>query len=106
MKKILIGAAVAAMSLTAFAVPEASARFFDPALQGPDLVEQAQCVVRRERVVRPNGAVVYRTARRCGGMDRGFGRGMGGGMGGCRVVRERIERPNGNTVIRTRRVCR
>jgi len=46
--------------------------------------------------VRPNGAVVFRTVRRCGPGPR---------EGGCKVVRERVERPNGNVVFRTRRVC-
>ena len=52
--------------------------------------------MQRERIVRPNGAVVFRTVRRCGPGPR---------FGGCKVVRDRVERPNGNVVFRTRRVC-
>ena len=84
----------------AFSTTAANVRFSLQTIEAPALVEQARCVVRRVRVLRSNGAVVYRTARRCGPGPR---------FGGCKVVRERVdervERPNGNIVFRTRRVC-
>ena len=94
MKKWIFGAA--SVALATFSAREATARIGLQAVEAPALVEQAQCAVRRERVVRPNGAVVFRTVRRCGPGPR---------AGGCKVVRERVERPNGNVVFRTRRVC-
>jgi hypothetical protein len=96
MRNILFGASAAVLAIMAFPATEANARFSPQVVEAPALIEEAQCVVRRERVVRPNGAVVYRTARRCGPGPR---------RGGCKVVRERVERPNGNVVFRTRRVC-
>jgi hypothetical protein len=57
---------------------------------------QARCVVRRERIVRPNGRVVVRTVRDC--RPRRVER--------CRVERQRILRPNGRVIVRTVRTCR
>lgn len=96
MRRLLIAAALVA---TGTLLSEANAAGFrDPGLAGVGgLVEQAQCRVRRERVRRPNGSVVYRTVRDCGRPSR-FDR-------DCRTVRERVERPNGNVVFRTRRIC-
>lgn len=94
MKRILISAAAAALSLAALSASPASAGFVGPTLQAPNAVEQAQLVV-RERVVRPGRGYGRRNWRR--------GRGR---FERCRVVRERVYRPNGNVVIRTRRVCR
>jgi hypothetical protein len=97
MKGFLIAAAFVTTGALLSGSGAQAAGFRDPGLIGTDLVEQAQCRVRRERVQRPNGAVVYRTVRDCG-RPSGFGR-------DCRTVRERVERPNGNVVFRTRRVC-
>jgi hypothetical protein len=97
MKRFLIAAALVTTGALLPGTDAKAAGFRDPGLAGTlGLVEQAQCRVRRERVVRPNGAVVYRTVRDCGRPSRG---------GDCRVVRERVERPNGAVVFRTRRVC-
>jgi len=75
-----------------------AARFHDPSLQAPSLVEDVACRTVRSRVVRPGGAVVYRTKRVCEpGWTSGSGR-------NCRTVRERVERPGG-TVFRTVRRC-
>ena len=97
MRKFLIGAAAAA-ALGGFAATDASARFSPQRIEAPGLVEQAACTLRRERVVRPNERVIYRTVRRCtpdwGWRDR------------CRTVRERVVRPNGSIVYRTVRRCR
>jgi hypothetical protein len=81
------------------AAPEAQARFNGAQVQAPSLVEDAACVTRRVRTVRPNGRVVYRTIRDCG-VRPGWGR-----PGPCRMVRERIVRPNGRVVIREVRRC-
>jgi hypothetical protein len=51
--------------VSGFAATEASARFSPQRIEAPGLVEQAACTLRRERVVRPNGSIVYRTVRRC-----------------------------------------
>jgi hypothetical protein len=96
MRNMLFGTGAVALAAMGFSATEANARFAPQAIEVPALVEPAQCVMRRERVERPNGAVVYRTMRRCGTGPR---------AGGCKVVRERVERPNGNVVFRTRRVC-
>jgi hypothetical protein len=86
-----------AMALTTFAFGSAEAR---PLPYGvavpPGLVEPAQCRTVRERIVRPNGRVVYRTVRRCSPRSR---------VESCRVVRERVVRPNGTVVFRTVRRC-
>ena len=101
MKRLLIAAAALVATGTLMSGTDANAAGFrDPGLAGTlGMVEQAQCRVRRERVERPNGSVVFRTVRDCGGPRLGrFDR-------DCRTVRERVERPNGNVVFRTRRVC-
>lgn len=93
--KCLLAVAGAAF-VVAFSSTVAGARPGPRAVAAPALVEAAQCVVRKERVERPNGAVVYRTVRRCGPGPR---------AGGCKNVRERVERPNGDVVFRSRQVC-
>ncbi len=99
MKGSLIGAFALAGAFVGFAGTEASARFSPERIAAPALVEQAACVVRRERVVRPNGRVVYRTVRRCRpGIERRRER--------CYLVRERTTRANGSVVVRTVRRCR
>jgi hypothetical protein len=78
-----------------------AARFYDPAIQAPSLVEDVACRTVRERVVRPNGRVIYRTKRTCGPGWRGP---LAGGQ--CRFIRERVVRPNGSVVYRSVRRCR
>jgi hypothetical protein len=101
MKRLLMGVFVAAAALAGLSMNEAKARFSPQAVQAPALVEQAACVTRRIRTVRPNGRVVYRTVRRCG---PGIGR--PGRWERCRTIRERVIRPNGRVVYRTIRRCR
>jgi hypothetical protein len=77
-----------------------AARFYDPALQAPSLVEPVACRTVRERIVRPSGRVIYRVKNICApGWRRPWA------MGGCRLIRERIVRPNGAIVFRTVRRC-
>ena len=98
----LLTTALAGGLLALASAPAGAARFHDPALQAsPALVEQAACTMRRERVERPNGRVVFRTVRRCG---PGIGPGPRFGDR-CRMVRARVERPNGTVVFRTTRRC-
>lgn len=98
MKALLLAAALAA-GLAGLSANEASARFSPQSVDAPTLVEEAQCVTRRIRTVRPNGRVIFRTVRRCGpGFGRRFER--------CRTVRERIVRPNGRVIVRNIRRCR
>ena len=95
MRHLLISAIVAAAALTGLAASDAQARFSPQSVEAPSLMEEAQCVTRRVRTVRPNGRVIVRTVRNCSpGFDR------------CRTVRERITRPNGRVIIRTVRRCR
>ncbi|MEA3025208.1 MAG: hypothetical protein QOF91_493 [Alphaproteobacteria bacterium] len=79
--------------------PAQAARFFDPGLHAPTLTEPVACRVIRERIVRPNGSVVFETRRTC---EPGlvFARGPG-----CRFIRERIVRPSGAVVYRSIRRC-
>ena len=98
MNRVLIGLIAGFAALVTFTPHEASARFAVQGLEAPDLVEGAQCVTRRERVVRPNGRVIYRTVERCRP-------GFGPRVDRCRVVRERVTRPNGRVVLRTVRRC-
>jgi hypothetical protein len=65
MRTILPTAFVAAAAIGGFFAPAAQARFYTPQLTAPTLLEEAACVTRRERVRRPNGAVVVRAVRRC-----------------------------------------
>lgn len=97
MRKALVIAAFA--TLAGLGTAPATAQIRPVQVTAPDPVEPVACVLRRERVVRPNGAVVFRTARRCGPGSGGFAR------PGCRVVRERVERPNGAVVFRSIRRC-
>lgn len=100
MRALVLPAFALALGAGFLAAPQAQAqaRFNGLQVQAPSLVEDAACVVRRERVVRPNGRVIYRTVRRCGV-------GPGPRMGGCRVTRERVVRPNGRVIYRTVRRC-
>lgn len=100
MKRLLMSTLlVAAAGFGSFAANEAQAHFSPQAIEAPTVVEEAQCVVRRVRTVRPNGRVIVRTVRNCGPR---FGR----RVDRCRTVRERITRPNGRVIVRTVRRCR
>jgi hypothetical protein len=106
--KLLIAGAAAVLSALIATTPAGAMPAAPQGVQAPSLVEQAACVVRRERVVRPNGRVVYRTVRRCGvpAWDRGYHHGHRYGYGApCRMVRERIVRPDGRVVVREVRRC-
>jgi hypothetical protein len=98
MRALILPAFALALGAGFLAAPQAQARFNGLQVQSPSLVEDAACVVRRERVMRPGGRVEYRTVRRCGV-------GPGPRMGGCRVTRERVVRPNGRVIFRTVRRC-
>ncbi|MGO4570451.1 hypothetical protein [Microvirga sp. 2TAF3] len=98
MRAIILPAFAIALGAGFFAAPEAQARFNAAQVQAPSLVEDAACVTRRVRTVRPNGRVIFRTVRECG---VGVGR-----PHGCRMVQERIRRPNGSVVYRNVRRCR
>jgi hypothetical protein len=100
MRSFAFAAGLAAVSLLGFAPADSAqaARFHDPALQAPSPVEDVACRTVRERVVRPNGSIVFRTKRNCGPGMRAFGR-------QCQTVRERVVRPNGAVVYRTKRRC-
>lgn len=100
MRILAVPAFAIAVGAGLLAAPQAQARFSPAQVEAPSLVEDAQCVRRQIRTVRPNGRVVYRTVTDCG-VRRGWDR-----MDGCRVVRERVYRPNGNVVTRTVRRCR
>lgn len=89
-----VGAAALAFAVVA-AAKDAEARFYDPGLNLPSAAETVACRTVRQRVVRPNGRVVYSTRRVC----------SPGWRGGCRMVRERIVRPNGAVVYRSVRRC-
>ncbi|MBI5110513.1 MAG: hypothetical protein HZA68_00910 [Rhodovulum sp.] len=93
-------AAAAALAFVVAAEP-ASARFFDPATKSFEpTAETVACRMVRERVVRPNGRVIYKTRQVC---TPGFRPGFA--AGGCRMIRERVVRPNGAVVYRSVRRC-
>jgi hypothetical protein len=69
------------------------------AIAAPSLLEPVACRSVRERVVRPNGRVVYRTIRTC---DRAGPRWH---RGHCQVRHVRTVRPNGRVVYKTVRRC-
>jgi len=69
-----------------------------PALKGTSLTEPVACRTVRERVVRPNGSVVYRVKRNCGLVQVRPRR-------HCTMVKERIHRANGSVVFRSVRRC-
>jgi hypothetical protein len=100
MQMPIAAAAITAVFLAAIPVASA-ARFQDPAVvsHAPLAVEDVACRTVRERVVRPNGRVIYRTKRTCSA-------GPGMGAGNCRVMRERVTRPGGGVVYRSVRRCR
>jgi hypothetical protein len=70
-----------------------------PAIEGPSLIEPVACRTVRQRVVRPNGSVVYRFKRQCGLVQVRPRR-------HCTVIKERIRRANGTVVFRSIRRCK
>jgi hypothetical protein len=106
MMRFPILAAIAAAILLVFAhAPNAEAApvQWQQFQNANPMIQEAACVTRRIRTVRPNGRVVYRTVQRCG--VPAYGRPMRGYRGGCRTVRERIVRPNGRVIYRQVRRC-
>lgn len=95
MRAIVLPVFALALGAGFFAAPQAQARFNASQIEAASLVEDAACVTRRIRTVRPNGHVVYRTVRECG--VRPHER--------CRWVRERVHRPNGRVIVRDVRRC-
>jgi hypothetical protein len=69
-----------------------------PVITGTTSVEPAACRTVRERVVRPNGSVVYRMKKTCGVGPVPMHR-------HCTMVKERIHRANGAVVFRSVRRC-
>ena len=84
-------AAALAGGLFASSAP-ASARMADPGLKLPPASEQVACRYVRERIRRPNGAVVWRDRRVC---TPGFAM----HRPRCFTERQRIVRPNGAVVF-------
>ena len=103
MKNFVFGVAVAVLFFSASS-GRVEARFFGAGLDGESLVEPAACTVSRERIVRPNGAVVRRTVRQCVRGDRRKVRARRTG-GRCVVIREQVARPSGAVVFRVKRRC-
>jgi hypothetical protein len=97
-----LAAAVAAAlfgGVVAISAP-ANAITADPGLRAPSVTEQVACRFVRERIRRPNGAVVWRDRRVC---TPGFAMYRGPR---CVSERQRIVRPNGAVVFKTVRRCR
>jgi hypothetical protein len=76
--------------------PSAQAAVYHSVVTGPALTEPVACRVVRERIVRPNGSVVYRQKRTCGA---GWGP-------RCQTIREKVRRPNGTVMYRKVKRCR
>jgi hypothetical protein len=77
----------------------ASARMADPGLRIPSASEQVACRVMRERIRRPNGALVWRERRVC---TPGFAMHP---RPRCVTERQRIVRPGGAIVFKSVRRC-
>lgn len=94
--------AFAAIAGALIAAPHhAEARMADPGLKAPSLVENVACRTVRERIRRPNGALVWKTRRIC---TPGFNVRPRGPR--CVMERQRIVRPNGAVVYKQVRRCR
>jgi hypothetical protein len=78
----------------------ASARMADPGLKLPQAGEQVACRTVRERIRRPNGAIVWRERRVC---TPGFAMHP---RPRCVTERQRIVRPNGAIVFKSVQRCR
>lgn len=94
--------AFAALAVAVIAAPHtAQARMADAGLKAPSMVEDIACRTVRERIRRPNGAVVWNTRRVC---TPGFNVRPRGPR--CVMERQRIVRPNGAVVFKQVRRCR
>jgi hypothetical protein len=93
-----IAAAALVGGILATSIP-ASARMADPGLKLPSASEQIACRTVRERVRRPNGALVWRERRVC---TPGFAM----HRPRCVTERQRVVRPNGTVVFKSVRRCR
>lgn len=104
MHRSLITAASAVTVLLLAGAPDASAApMGEVALRAPPLAAPAACRFVRERIERPNGAVVFKNRREC---DTGFRpAGPDWAAPACRFVRERIVRPDGSVEHRSVRRC-
>jgi len=100
MKLFCTAAAVAAIvgGIATTSVP-ANARMVDPGLKIPSASEQIACRTVRERIRRPNGALVWRERRIC---TPGFAMHP---RPRCVNERQRIVRPNGAIVFKSVRRC-
>jgi hypothetical protein len=91
--------AAALFGLALAAPPQAQAMVAHPGVSAPSAIDAVACRTVRERVVRPDGRVIYRTSRKCGPWHRPhWGR-------HCRVERQRVIRPSGAVVYKTIRRC-
>jgi hypothetical protein len=96
---------LAASTATLIAVSPAThavAQYAFHGVNAPSLVDTAACTARQIRTVGPNGALGYRTVRRC---RPGLEPGAGMHHGGCRVVTTRARGPDGAVVVRKVRRC-
>jgi hypothetical protein len=104
MRLAFAGIGLAVMGL-AFTAPEAQARF-GPGVSVPNQVEQVACRIVRQRVVRPNGRVVFVNRRICHpGVVTAPRRAVVAPRARCRIVRERVVTPGGRAVMRDVRRC-
>jgi hypothetical protein len=94
-----IAAAALVGGVLATSIP-ANARMADPGLKLPSASEQVTCRTVRERIRRPNGAVVWRERRVC---TPGFAMDP---RPRCFTERQRVVRPNGTVVFKSVRRCR
>lgn len=104
MHRSLFPAASAVTLLLLAGAPDASAApMGDFALRAPSLAAPAACRFVRERIERPDGAVVFKNRREC---DTGFlPAGPDWAAPACRYVRERVIRPDGSVEHRSVRHC-
>jgi hypothetical protein len=88
----------ALLGLSSYPTAQAATFSPPPAIKGTSLIEPVACRTIRQRVVRPNGSVVYRVKRRCGLAQVRPRR-------HCTMVKERIHRADGSVVFRSVRRC-
>lgn len=84
----------------------ASAMTVNPAVKAPSSLETVACRTVRERIVRPNGRVVYRSSRVCTPGIPPVVRPIVRPRPACSTVRERTVTPSGRVIVRTVRRCR
>lgn len=97
MKTMAAAAMTGLMMISLHPAPANAAPIQPSAIVAPSLLDQVACRMVRQRIVRPNGRVVFRTVRSC---DRAQFR------PNCRVKQVRTVRPNGRVIHRTIRTCR